>query len=232
VPPAQAATAAKSPTADEIVGRYVEARGGIEKLRSIQTLREEGRVNAGPGRDGLVTREVKSPGRIRIEFTVQGVTEVFASDGRKGWTASPRAGAKGPQLLPDDEVVDARDYADPVGPLVDWKSKGGRLELVGREAVDGHEAWKIRLTLKEGGVITAWLEVKSAHLLRTESDRKLRGRPVRIERTFGDFRMIEGILFAHRVEIRTSGRPQVFRVVLDKVEVNPPLADARFSPPA
>ena len=228
---APAVPAAPSPTVDEIVGRYVAARGGIEKLKSLRSLREEGRIHAGPGRDGLVTREVKRPGRIRIEFTVQGVTEVFASDGKHGWKVTPLEGAKGPERLPDDEVVDARENADPDGPLVDWKSKGNQVELVGREAVDGQDAYKLKITLKSGGTLTAYLDVKSMHLVRTEADRKLRGRMVKIERTFGDFRKTDGILFPHLVEIRTSGRPQVFRVVVDKVELNPPLSDARFAPP-
>ncbi len=228
--PAPAVPAVPAPTVDEIVGRYVAARGGIEKLRSIQTLREEGRIHAGPGRDGLVTRELKRPGRMRVEFTVQGVTEVFASDGKHGWKVTPLEGAKGPERLPDDEARDARENADPDGPLVDWKSKGSQVELVGREAVDGHEAYKLKVTLKGGETLTAWLDVKSANLVRTEADRKVRGRPVKIERTFGDFRKTEGILFPHRIEIRTSGRPQAIRVVLDKIELNPPLADARFSP--
>jgi len=230
-PAQEAAPAVPAPTVDEIVARFVAARGGIEKLRSIQTLREEGRIHAGPGRDGLVTRELKRPGRMRVEFTVQGVTEVFASDGKHGWKVTPLEGAKGPERLPDDEVRDARESADPDGPLVDWKSKGNQVELVGREAVDGHEAYKLKVTLKTGETLTAWIDVKSAYLVRTEADRKLRGRTVKLERTFGDYRKTEGILFPHLIEIRTSGRPQVIRVVLEKIELNPPLSDARFSPP-
>ncbi len=231
-PAAKAAAPEKAPSVEEILERYVTARGGIEKLRSLQTLREEGRIHAGPGRDGLVSREVKRPGKIRIEFTVQGVTEVFASDGQRGWAISPRFDAKGPQLLPADEVADARENADPEGPLVDWKSKGNKVELAAREAVDGKDAWKLKVTLKSGGILVAWIDVDSSFLVRTEADRKLRGKPVRIERTFADYRMTGGILFPYRVEIRTSGRPEVFRVLVDKVEVNPALGDSRFTPPA
>jgi hypothetical protein len=234
VPPAPSTTSEKpaSPTADEIVDRYVTARGGIEKLRALQTLRQEGRVHAGPGRDGVVSREIKRPGKIRFELTVQGVTSVFASDGKRGWKVAPLEGETGPKPLPEEALIDAREQADIDGPLVDWKSKGSRIELVGREAVDGHDAWKLKLTLKSGGVLTAYVDAKSANLIRTEGVRKVRGKSVRIETTLGDYRKTQGILFPHLVEVRAAGRPQSLRIVVDKVEVNPPLKDARFTPPA
>lgn len=234
-PPAPGAPAAKPvppPTVDEIVGRYVKARGGIQKLRALQTLRQEGRVSAGAGRNGLVMREIKRPGRIRFEMTVQGVTSVFASDGQHGWKVSPLEDEKGPQPLPDEVLVDAREQADIDGPLVDWKGKGSSIEYVGREAVDGRDAFRLKVTLKSGGVLTAWVDAGSANLVKTEATRRVRGKAVRIETTFADYRKTAGILFPHLVEVRAAGRPQVLRIVVDKVEVNPALSDARFSPPA
>ena len=228
---APAAEATPSPMAEQIVDRHVAARGGIEKLRALQTLRQEGRISAGADRNGLVMREIKRPGKIRFEFTVQGVTSVFASDGQRGWKVNPLEGEMAPRSLPEEALTDAREQADIDGPLVDWKSKGSRIELAGHEIVGGHDAWKLKVTLKSGGVLTAWVDVKSANLVRTEATRLVRGRRVLVEMTLGDYRKTGGILFAHRVEVRAAGRPQVTRIVVDKVEVNPPLSDARFSPP-
>ena len=233
-PPAPAATAtraAPSPTVDTIVSTFVTARGGLKRLRGLQTLRQEGRVHAGAGRDGLVTREIKRGGRIRFEFTVQGVTGVFASDGKQGWKVAPFEGEVGPQPLPEEVVMEAGEQADIDGPLVDWKKKGHRVELAGREAVEGRETWKLKVTLRSGGVLFSCVDEKTGYLVRTESTRQVRGRPVRIETTFADFRKTDGILFPRLVEVRAAGRPQVLRVVVDKVEVNPPLDDSRFAPP-
>jgi outer membrane lipoprotein-sorting protein len=234
-PPTTGAASAKSapaPTVDEIVERYVSARGGIQKLRALQTLRQEGRISGGAGRDGLVAREIKRPGKIRFEFTVQGVTSVLASDGQRGWKVSPLEGEKNPQPLPDEVLIDAREQADIDGPLVDWKKKGSRIELVGREVVEGREAYRLKVTLKSGGVLTAYLDVKSWDLVRTEAQRQVRGKQVQVETSFGDYRQTEGILFPHLVEVRGAGRPHVLRIVVDKVEVNPALSDALFVPPA
>jgi len=220
--------AAPAPTVDEIVAQYVAARGGLKKIRSIQTLRQKGHATAGAGRHALVTREIKRPSRIRFEFTVQGITAVYASDGQHGWQVSPFEGDMAPSPLPDEVVKDAIEQADIEGPLVDWKSKGHQVELVGREVVGGHETHKLKLTLKSGVVRYEYLDVKSLHLVRTETTRQLRGRAVQVDATFGDYKKTRGILFPHLIEVGAAGRPQRLRVVVDQIEVNPPLSDARF----
>jgi len=228
-------TAARSdappPPVDEIVERYVAARGGLNRIRSIQTLRQTGHVTAGANRRGLVTRELKRPARTRFEFTVQGVTAVYVSDGRQGWRVSPFDGVMDPTPLSDEVVREAAEQADIEGPLVDWKVKGHRLELVGREVVGGREAYKLELSLAGGQVRHEYVDTKTFHLVRTDSTRQVRGRSVRIETTYGDFRKKGGVLFPHLIEVAAAGRPQRLRVVVDEIEINPPLSDARFGMP-
>ena len=228
---AWAAPAASSPTADEIVARYVAARGGLKKIRSIQTLRQEGHATTGAGRQAHVTRELKRPGRVRFEFTVQGVTAVFASDGQHGWRVSPFEADMGPQPLPDEAVAEALEQGDIEGPLVDWKAKGHQMVLAGHEVVGGHDTYKLKLTLKSGSVRYEYLDVKTLHQLRADSTRQVRGQAVQIQTTFDDYSKTNGILFPHLVVVQAVGRPQSLRVVVDTIEVNPPLDDKRFEMP-
>src|SRR5512144_2163872 len=64
--PATVDKAAASPTAEQIVENYVAARGGLKKIKGIQSLRQKAYVNAGAGRDGVAVRELKKPGKIRF----------------------------------------------------------------------------------------------------------------------------------------------------------------------
>jgi outer membrane lipoprotein-sorting protein len=224
--------AAATPTAEEIVARHVTARGGIEKIRAIMSLRESGRMNAGPNRTALVTRELKRPSRSRIRFTVQGVTSVYVSDGQHGWRLSPFEGDVEPHPLPEEAVSEAVEQADIEGPLVDWKAKGHQVELVGREPVGGRDAWKLKLTLKSGAVRHEYLDVTTYERLRSDSTRTVRGRPVQVQTTFSDYRKKGGVLFPRHVEVTAAGRPQRFSITVDKVEVNPPLSDTLFEMPA
>ena len=231
--PALAAPAAQStnPTVDDIVARYVAARGGLSKIRSIQTLRQTGYVTAGADRKALVTRELKRPSRARFEFTVQGVTAVYLSDGKHGWQVSPFDGVLEPEPLSGEVVQEAAEQADIEGPLVDWKAKGHRVELEGRETVGGREAYKLELTLASGAVRHEYIDVESAALVRTDSTRQVRGRAVELQTTFSDYKKTGGVLFPRLIEVEAAGRPQRLRIVVEKIEVNPPLDDARFEVP-
>jgi hypothetical protein len=216
------------PTVDQIVERHIAAVGGLEKIRSIQTLRETGRVTSGPHRQARVIRERRRPSSTRFEFTLQGVTSVFVSDGQHGWRMSPFDGDIEPRPLSDEVLADAAEQADIEGPLVDWQAKGHKLELVGRETIDGHETYKLKVTLRSGVVRHEYIDVESHIRVRAESVRQMRGRAVQVEATFGDYRRTDGILFPHLIEVGAAGRPQRMRVVVDSVEVNPTLGDDRF----
>ena len=226
------APAAEPANVDTIVSGYVAARGGLAKIRSVQTLRQRGRAVADAGRQALVLRELKLPGKIRFEFTVQGVTGAYVSDGRRGWQVSPFEGDMEPRPLPEQAFLDAMEQADFEGPLVDWRAKGHRIELVGREIVAGRESFKLKLTLKGGAERFDYIDAKSHQLVRTDSTRQVRGQPVKIETSFGDYKKTQGVLFPRTIEVAAVGRPQRLRVFVDTIEVNPPLSDARFERPA
>ena len=175
---------------------------------------------------------LKRPGRIRFEFTVQGVTGVFVSDGQQGWRVSPFEGDVGPAPLDEEVVKEAAEQADIEGPLVDWKAKGQLVELVGREMVGSRESYKLKVTLKSGMVRYEYLDAKSFYLLRSEFTRQIRGRPVQIETTYGDHKKTGGVLFPRLIEVAAAERPQRLKVVVDKLEINVPLSDALFEMPA
>jgi hypothetical protein len=111
---------------------------------------------------------------------------------------------------------------------VGWKEKGHQVELVGREIVGGQEAYKLKLTLKSGAVRYEYLDVKSLNLVRTDSTRQVRGVAVQMQTTFADYKKTSGIRFPRLITIATAGRPQPLRIVVDEIEVNPPLSDALF----
>jgi hypothetical protein len=226
-----APSAAAAPTVDEIVARHLAARGGRAALAAIRTLRMTGHATAGPGREAIVRREIARPGRIRTEFVFQGTTGVYAWDGASGWRVSPLDGRLEPEPLPAEEAAAAAEQADIDGPLVDWKAKGHALELVGTETLPGGPAHRLKLTLRSGVVRQVWVDAASGLVVRTLSTRKLHGHEVALETDFGDYRKTGGVAFAHAIEAGVPGRPRRLRVVVDAVELNPALDDARFRMP-
>jgi hypothetical protein len=219
------------PTVDAIVARHLAARGGREALANVRTLRMTGHAAAGPGREAIVRREIARPGRIRTEFEFQGMTGVFAWDGSVGWRVSPLDGSFEPEPLPAADAAVAAEQADIEGPLVDWKAKGHAVELVGSEALPSGTAHELKVALKSGGVRRVWVDAATGLVVRTESTRRWRGREVKVEIVFGDYRETAGVTFARSIETGVEGRPGRLRIVVDSVETNVALDDARFRMP-
>ena len=223
---------ATAQTVDELIAKNVEARGGLDKLKSVQTMRMTGKMTMGPGMEAPVTLELKRPNSVRMEFTFQGMTGVQAWDGTSGWAISPFGGKTDPEPMSPEDAKEAEEQADMDGPLVDYKSKGHAVELVGKEKVEGSDAYKIKVSLKNGTVNYSYLDADSYLAIKEESKRTVRGSEVEVESTIGDYKEVGGVLIPHSIQNGAKGRPEKQNIIVDKIELNPPLDDSRFKMPA
>ena len=230
---ALAASGARAQTVDDVVRRYLEARGGLTKLRAVQTLRLSGTMEM-PGAPAIPFRlELKRPAKMRTEFTVEGQKGVRAYDGREAWSRAPLPGELAKPMAPED-AAEARAQADvDLSPLVDAQAKGYTVELVGRDRLPGGETFKLVVRGGDAPPRTLQLDTRSHLVVRTEEVRTVEGQPVDFVTEVGDYRSEGGLTFPHRIELGPKGSAERQRLLIDTVEVNPPLDDARFSmPPA
>ena len=77
-------------TADELIAKNIEARGGLDAIRAIHSLKLTGKLQNGSFEADIA--ELKVPGKVRSEFSIQGMTQIRAYDGTLGWTISPFGG--------------------------------------------------------------------------------------------------------------------------------------------
>lgn len=227
-----AALLAGAQTVDEIIARNIQAHGGIEKLKSVQTLRTTGKFVARRGVRIAFVQENKRPNKVREEDIVQGTARVEAYDGKTGWEVSPFQGRKDPQLLSEDDLKPLIEDADIDGQLVDYKQKGHKAELVGHDAVEGTDCYKIKLTLNNGTVRYYYLDTDSNLELKIETQRMIRGAVEETEVYFGDYEQVNGMYFPFAFEAAEKGSPNRTPYTVEKVEINVPLDDGRFAVPA
>ena len=226
------AASAASQTVDEIVAKNLAARGGAERLKGTRSARMTGTLSMGAGKDAEFVFEFLKPRMIRQEFTVQGLTGITAFDGRTGWQVMPFGGKSDPEPLPLDDLKELEEQAENLdGDLVDWKAKESRVELLGRETVDGTEAWKLRITLKSGTEKTVWLDAATFLELRGISRRKIDGKDVETVTTLRDYRDVSGIKVPFFMESRANGQASGQAVVFLTVEFDVPIDAARFRMP-
>jgi outer membrane lipoprotein-sorting protein len=226
------ASTARAQTVDDVVRRYVEARGGLARLHAVQTLRLTGTLEL-PGVSAPYVLELKRPNKMRTEFTVEGQKGIQAFDGHTAWKQLPLPG-ESPRVMDPDEAADARAQADvDLSPLVDAAAKGYAVELEGRDRLPGGETFKLIVQGREGPPRTVHIDTRTHLVVEALDRRQLDGKSVEFVTEIGDYRNVGGLEFPHRLEVGPRNAPeQRQRLVLDKVEVNPPLDDSRFSMPS
>jgi hypothetical protein len=226
---------ASAVTADEIVARNVEARGGAAALASLKSIRRTGRLVL-PGRSLLITlSDVRErPGRIRQEATYQGLTQIQAWGGEKGWQVQPFEGRKEPSMMSEDDVKPFRNAADLDGPFVNAKAKGHSLEYLGTEDVDGTLAHKLRVRLKWGGEVTVWIDPDTWMVIRDLQTLTVRGAEQQVETDYGDYEKVGGVFVPMSEERGPRSSPPASREksIYDKAEANVAVAEDAFAFPA
>ena len=222
---------ARAQSVDEIIAKNIQAHGGMEKLKSVQTIRTRAKFRQGSFR-AVTLQDNKRPDKVREELILQGLVQVQAYDGKAGWQVNPFQGRKDAELLSKDDTKSLQVDADIDGPLVDYKLKGHKAELVGHDPVEGTDCFKVKLTLKNGDVRIYYLDADSFLELKVETQTMIRGSLQENETYYGDYEEVGGIEFPFEVESNRKGDPDRQELTVEKVELNAPLDDARFSVPA
>lgn len=223
--------AASAQTADELIAKSIEARGGKDKLKAVKTLRMTGKMALPQGMEAPFTAELERPNKMRRDFTIQGMTGSMAFDGKNGWSLMPFMGKKEAEPMSGDDLKTLEDEADFDGPLVDYKEKGHQVELVGKEDVDGSPAYKLKVTKKNGDVEYHYLDAEQYLEVKVEGKQKVRGQEIEGVSTLGNYKEVGGLIFPFSIESRQKGAPGGMTITIDKIEVNPDVPASRFDMP-
>jgi len=222
-----------APTADELVSKNIEAKGGADALRALQSLKLTGKMLVQQGQIQLsYVQTKKRPGEVRTDATIQGMTIVQAYDGKEGWRISPLQGRKDPEKMSADDVKSLMEDAEIDGPLVDWKAKGSTVEYLGTEDVDGTLAHKLKVVRKNGDVSFVYLDPDHFLEIRILTQRTKHGAQEEVEIDLGDYEKIGGVFVPTSIESGRKGDPDKQKVVIDEAEANVPIDDAIFHFPA
>jgi outer membrane lipoprotein-sorting protein len=218
-------------TVDEIVAKSISARGGSEKIKAVQSERLTGSISFGPDAEGALLVEMKRPGKMREQVTADGKSMIRTTDGASGWVLNQFAGSSVPEPLSADEMRTMSQKADFDRPLLDYKAKGRQIELIGKEKVDDKDAYKLKITLKDGQVRYDYIDVVTYQEIKWEGKIVTSGKEVEAVSYFSDYRNVDGVMYPFLIESETSGSSSKQKITFEKIETNPALDDSRFSKP-
>jgi len=224
------ARAQAQPTVDEIVAKNLKAKGGVEKLKSMQTMQMTGKATL-QGMDVAMKIYSKRPNMVRQEMTLQDKTIVQSSDGTTAWMINPMMGSDAPQELTGPAADALKDQADFDGTLTDYKAKGHTVELVGPEDIDGRKTYHLKVTKKNGQVQHYYLDADSGIELRVTTTMEQNGQQMTIASDLSNYQQVNGVMMPFSMKQSMNGMP-LAQMTIDKAEFNVPLDDALFKMPA
>lgn len=156
-----------SQSVDEILGMYYETLGGLDRLRIVKSIKKMGKyILVAQGRmEMLITTWYKAPNKSRTEWSFRYQKIVHAFDGETAWRIQTMSGITEPEPMCEEDADEAKNNADQYL-LVDYISKGYKLELLGKEVLDGIKVFKIKLTRKNGSEVIYFLGSKNGNELK------------------------------------------------------------------
>jgi len=221
-------------TAEQIVARHVEARGGLERIRALQSLRRTGHMVLPGLKIEMSVVELRArPGKVRKEQILNGLVRVDAFDGEVAWKVRPFYGRKDPERVSADEAKALRISADIEGPLVDFRSKGHSVTLLGPEELDGTPCYRLRVDLKWGDQLVTYLDPDSFMILREVQRTVIRGAEQFSEVDYGDYEKVAGVYVPMLVESGGLNSPssEKEKAVYERAEANVTVDPSVFSFP-
>ena len=219
-----------TPTADDLIARYLKTVGGAEKVQSIKSLRRTGKYTAGGGFEAIYIQENKRPDLVREDFILQGMTAINAWDGKVGWKIDPFGGKKDPEPMSEDEMRSILIDADFDEPIVDYKQKGNKVAFGGMDQFEGTDVYKLDVTLKNGDTRTYYLDTDTYVPIKIDDKRTIRGSEQELETTLGDYKSVDGYFIPFAIEFGRKGQDKA-KLNWEKVEANVTIDDSRFRKP-
>ena len=216
-------------TVDELIKKNIDARGGIQKLKAIKSIKATGKITP-QGLEIPITLQQKRPAMVRMDAVFQGKSLVQCYDGETGWKIDPFQGSSDPEKVAGDDLKDLQEQSDFDGALVDYKDKGHTVELIGKEDLEGTPVYKLKLTLKNGDVRHIYLDAENYLELRVTSKRKTPGGEVDVDQYLGNYKPVDGIMFPHSIESKVKGQSQN-QITVEKIETNVSIDDSIFKMP-
>jgi outer membrane lipoprotein-sorting protein len=231
---AAATHAPASLSVDQIVERNVAAHGGLAAWRAAKTLTIAGEMDAGgkPNHALPFVLKEKRPRKSRLEIVFKDQTSVQVYDGAQGWKLRPFLNRNEVEPYSAAEIKSAAAEQDLDGPLVDYAAKGTQIALAGSEAVEGHPAYKLKLTLRNGDKRSLWIDAGTFLELKMEGEpRKLDGRMHNVAVYFRDYKTEHGLTTARLQETAVEGIKQTYKMTISRVVVNEAMDDSLFQKP-
>jgi hypothetical protein len=220
------ANVANAQSLNEVLDMHFKA-AGQDKLMAAQSFYVKAKVSQ-MGMEMPMEMKIKKPEKFIVTIDVQGQKIITAFDGEKGWMINPMVGTD-PVELAGEQLAQARQQVDMEGELYNLEAKGHSAELAGKVNVDGKEMYRIKLTTKDGNTKDYFIDVATNLVSKVKSKVSAQGQTVDVEQVMSDYKTIDGITMAMKIESKTPMGNAV--ILMEEVKMNETFDDSVFKQP-
>lgn len=193
--PVKAAASAGDASPESVINSYFAAIGGKAAVEGVKnmTLNMEATVQG----MAVAFEQIKtSEGKMAMKVVAMGNTmQEIKFDGTKGSMS-----AMGQSQAIEGEAADGMKVQALVFPELAYTAGGYEMELKGIEAVDGQDAYVLKLGDASGNSIVEYYSVETGLKLRTVATAKAMGQTVTTTSDFADYTEINGILVPYTIK--------------------------------
>jgi len=210
---------------DELIAKNIEAKGGSAKLNAVQSIKQVSQFSMS-GMAATMTVYAKRPNRVRQEVKIADKTVISAFDGVTTWIINPMVGSDRPIAVTGPQADMLREQGDFDGPLVDYKTKGYKVELVGPESLGERKVTHLRLVSPSQQIVHLYLDAST----NLEAKRSTEVESLKLEQELDDYRPVEGVMIPFHIRLLVNGVPQS-EMKVQSVQFNVAMDDAIFRMP-
>lgn len=218
-----------SQTVDEVINKYIQAIGGMEKLNSIQTLKVTGKNMRGTF-ESPFKHTIKRKTGIKTEMNMRGMEMQMVYDASSGtaWWINPWKGGKEPEKITVERGKDLKKNMDFEGELINYKAKNNLAELVGKVVENGKNLYQIKVMDEDDNLTFYFIDAETYLITKTKGTKNFQGNEAEVETYFSDYREVNGLLFPFVFETKGENKDRSSKTIIEKIEANLPVEDSIF----
>ena len=209
-------------TAEDVLGKYIEALGGESKLAKITALQQEGTYSVGPM---ALEMKILTKNNSKFVMTIgQGgmVMMKQVTDGKKGMVNQ----MGNTQEMSDEDIAETKMQADL---LLEAKyaEYGIGAKLLGVEPVNGNDCYVVEVTMKNGSTQMDYFSTETGLKVQSITNQETEMGSMSTTTTIKEYMDVSGVKFPSLMEQQVG--PQSVTIAINDIKVNPRISDSEFA---
>jgi outer membrane lipoprotein-sorting protein len=223
-------------TVDEIISKYHQSIGGVDKLKAHTSTKAIGKAPTPQG-DFPFELYQEKPNKMKVVMDIMGKKMVAqAYDGQTAWMLNPFMGETA-QKLPEGQAKSIIDEAEFEDPFLNYAAKGHEVSLEGTEEIQGVQCYKVKLVKYKGNEAKEstqyyYFDKESGIPIMIKSFIKVGDQAGQeIDTYLSDYQEVEGgMIMPFSFEVKMAGQV-VQSMIFEKIIINQDIPDEEFKFP-